>query len=180
MIFTITSQHRSKGMITNSVVRTVWKQRYTLQKQNSGYHFIRAPLGAGAYPRILSKYFPSIHLSPYRLAQGVYIVCKTLYLCGLLVVFGSYLEYNAVTPFSSQVLYQFLHTSFFFLYRSPKYVGSQVVLSPYTCMQAVPIPSPYLFFLYGGPKYVGSQICTQSLHMYVGCTNSFSVRFFVL
>ncbi len=27
-------------MITNSVVRTVWKQRYTLQKQNSGYHFI--------------------------------------------------------------------------------------------------------------------------------------------
>ncbi len=27
-------------MITNSVVRTVWKQRYTLQKQNSGCHFI--------------------------------------------------------------------------------------------------------------------------------------------
>ncbi len=27
-------------MITNSVVRTVWKQRYTLQKQNYGYHFI--------------------------------------------------------------------------------------------------------------------------------------------
>ncbi len=27
-------------MITNSVVRSVWKQRYTLQKQNSGYHFI--------------------------------------------------------------------------------------------------------------------------------------------
>ncbi len=27
-------------MITNSVIRTVWKQRYTLQKQNSGYHFI--------------------------------------------------------------------------------------------------------------------------------------------
>jgi hypothetical protein len=27
-------------MITNSVVRTVWKQKYTLQKQNSGYHFI--------------------------------------------------------------------------------------------------------------------------------------------
>jgi hypothetical protein len=26
-------------MITNSVVRP-WKQRYTLQKQNSGYHFI--------------------------------------------------------------------------------------------------------------------------------------------
>ncbi len=26
-------------MITNSVVRTVWKQRYTPQKQNSGYHF---------------------------------------------------------------------------------------------------------------------------------------------
>ncbi len=27
-------------MITNLVVRTVWKQRYTLQKQNSGYRFI--------------------------------------------------------------------------------------------------------------------------------------------
>jgi hypothetical protein len=27
-------------MITNSVVRTVWKLRYTPQKQNSGYHFI--------------------------------------------------------------------------------------------------------------------------------------------
>ncbi len=27
-------------MITNSVVKTVWKQRYTSQKQNSGYHFI--------------------------------------------------------------------------------------------------------------------------------------------
>ncbi len=27
-------------MITSSVVRTVWKQRYTPQKQNSGYHFL--------------------------------------------------------------------------------------------------------------------------------------------
>ncbi len=27
-------------MITPSVVRTVWKQRYTLQKQKSGRHFI--------------------------------------------------------------------------------------------------------------------------------------------
>ncbi len=27
-------------MITNSVVRTVWKQRYTPQKQNSGYNFM--------------------------------------------------------------------------------------------------------------------------------------------
>jgi hypothetical protein len=27
-------------MISNSVVRSVWKQRYTPQKQNSGYHFI--------------------------------------------------------------------------------------------------------------------------------------------
>ncbi len=26
-------------MITPSVVRTVWKQRYTLQKQKSGHHF---------------------------------------------------------------------------------------------------------------------------------------------
>jgi hypothetical protein len=27
-------------MITLSVVRTVWKQRYTPQKQNSGHHLI--------------------------------------------------------------------------------------------------------------------------------------------
>ncbi len=27
-------------MIIPSVVRNVWKQRYTLQKQNSGHHFI--------------------------------------------------------------------------------------------------------------------------------------------
>jgi hypothetical protein len=33
MIFTITAQCRSKGMITPSVVRTVWKQRYTPQKK---------------------------------------------------------------------------------------------------------------------------------------------------
>jgi hypothetical protein len=40
MIFTITDQCRSKGMITPSVVRTIWKQRYTPQKQKSGHHFI--------------------------------------------------------------------------------------------------------------------------------------------
>jgi hypothetical protein len=40
MIFTITAQCRSKGMIIPSVVRTVWKQRYTPQKQESGHHFI--------------------------------------------------------------------------------------------------------------------------------------------
>jgi hypothetical protein len=40
MIFIITAQCRSKGMITPSVVRTVWKQRYTLQKQKSGHHFM--------------------------------------------------------------------------------------------------------------------------------------------
>jgi hypothetical protein len=33
MIFTITAQCRAKEMITPSVVRTVWKQRYTPQKQ---------------------------------------------------------------------------------------------------------------------------------------------------
>ncbi len=27
-------------MIKNSVVRTAWKQRYTPQKQNSGYQFL--------------------------------------------------------------------------------------------------------------------------------------------
>jgi hypothetical protein len=40
MVSTITAQCRSKGMITPSVVRTVWKQRYAPQKQNSGHHFI--------------------------------------------------------------------------------------------------------------------------------------------
>ena len=63
------------------------------------------------------------------------------------------------------------------------------VLSPYVCMQdisnpalyvfCISIPTYILFFLYGGPKYVGSQVCTQSLRMYLGFTNSFSVRFFL-
>ena len=30
-----------------------------------------------------------------------------------------------------------------------------------------------------GPKYVGSSVCTESLHMYVGYTDSFSMHFFV-
>ena len=30
-----------------------------------------------------------------------------------------------------------------------------------------------------GPKYVGSLVCTESLRMYVGYTDSFSIRFFV-
>ena len=34
------------------------------------------------------------------------------------------------------------------------------------------------FFLYGGPKYVGSKVCTDSLRMHVGYTNSFSIHFF--
>ncbi len=29
-----------------------------------------------------------------------------------------------------------------------------------------------------GPKYVGSLFCTESLRMYLGYTNSFSIRFF--
>jgi hypothetical protein len=40
MIFIIANQLRLKGMITPSVVRTVWKQRYTPQKKISGHHFI--------------------------------------------------------------------------------------------------------------------------------------------
>ncbi len=40
MIFTITTQCRSIGMITHSVVRTVWTQRYTPQKEKSGHYFI--------------------------------------------------------------------------------------------------------------------------------------------
>jgi hypothetical protein len=39
MIFTITAQCSSKGMIRPSVVRTIWKQRYTQQKQKSEHHF---------------------------------------------------------------------------------------------------------------------------------------------
>ncbi len=30
-----------------------------------------------------------------------------------------------------------------------------------------------------GPKHVGSSVCTESLHMYVGYTSSFSICFFV-
>ncbi len=30
-----------------------------------------------------------------------------------------------------------------------------------------------------GPKYLGSLVCTESLRMYVGYTNSFSIRLFV-
>jgi hypothetical protein len=37
MIFTIIAKCRSKGMITHSVVRTVWTQRYTPQKQKPGH-----------------------------------------------------------------------------------------------------------------------------------------------
>jgi hypothetical protein len=40
MIFTITAQCRSIEIITHSVVRTVWKQSYTPQKQHSGHHLI--------------------------------------------------------------------------------------------------------------------------------------------
>jgi hypothetical protein len=40
MILTITTQCRSEGTITPSEVRTVWKLRYTPQKQKSGHHFI--------------------------------------------------------------------------------------------------------------------------------------------
>jgi hypothetical protein len=36
----MTAQCRSKGMITPLVVRTIWTQRYTPQKQKSGHHFI--------------------------------------------------------------------------------------------------------------------------------------------
>ncbi len=40
MIFTNTVQCRWKGIISPSLVRTVWKQRYTLQIQKSGHHSI--------------------------------------------------------------------------------------------------------------------------------------------
>jgi hypothetical protein len=40
MIFTITAQCRSIGMITPSVVRTIWKQKYTPQKQKARHHII--------------------------------------------------------------------------------------------------------------------------------------------
>ncbi len=78
---------------------------------------IRAPLGAKAYPWILSKYFLCIRacvrpcMCPPTDNHRVCIFCvKTLNLCGVLVVFCSYLEYNAITPFSSYVLYWFLRT----------------------------------------------------------------------
>ncbi len=73
---------------------------------------IRAPLGARAYPWILSKYFLCVRacvrpcMCPPTDKRRVCIFCvKTLSLCGIFLVFCSYLEYNAITPFSSYVLY---------------------------------------------------------------------------
>ena len=51
---------------------------------------------------------------------------------------------------------------------------SQVLLCTFFFIS---IPTYILFFLYGGPKYVGSYVCTESLRMYVGYTDSCSVRF---
>ncbi len=86
---------------------------------------IRAPLGARAYPWILSKYFLCVRacvrpcVCPPRDKRRVCIFCvKTLNLCCILVVFCSYLEYNSITPFSFHVLYQLLHTYFFLVQRS--------------------------------------------------------------
>ncbi len=87
---------------------------------NPVWKVIPAPLGARAYPWILSKYFlcvrACVHLCvcpPTDKHRGCIFCVKTLNLCGISVVFCSYLEYNAITPFSSHVLYRFLHTYFF-------------------------------------------------------------------
>ncbi len=100
------------------------------RKIRQGWHMenlspIRASLGARVYPWILSKYFLCVRACVRPCVcrptdkRRVCIFCvKTLNLCGILVVFGSYLEYNAITPFISHVLYRFLHASFFLVRRS--------------------------------------------------------------
>ena len=130
-----------------------WWSRWKIEKYWSTLHNccstwgtwkkpIRAPLGARAYPWILSKYFLCVRacvrpcVCPPTDKSRVCIFCvKTLSLCGILVVFCSYLEYNAITPFSSHVLYRFLHTSFFFLVRRSlvcRILGLYLVLT-YVC-----------------------------------------------
>ncbi len=115
---------------------------------------ICAPLGARAYPWILSKYFlsvppsvcPSVHPSvrppmrlsvhasvPLQISVGC-VYCKTTHLCGILVVFCSYLEYNVITLFSSHVFYRFLHTYFFSWMEVLSMYNLKFVLSPYVCM----------------------------------------------
>ncbi len=91
-----------------------------LWSREGGKNTIRAPLGARAYPWILSKYFLCVRAcvrpcmcSPTDKRRVCLFCVKTLNLCGILVVFCSYLECNAITPFSSYVLYWFLHTYFF-------------------------------------------------------------------
>ncbi len=87
-----------------------------------------------------SKYFPCVRacmracVRPPTDKCTVYIVCKTLYLWGILVVFCSYLEYNAITPFCSHVLYRFLHTYFFSCTEVLSMLDLRFVLSPYVCM----------------------------------------------
>ncbi len=83
---------------------------------------------------VAAEHFPvnSEERNELVISVGCVILCvhKTKLFCGILVVFCSYLEYNAVTPsssyapFRSLVLYQFLHTYFFVLYRGPKYIRS--------------------------------------------------------
>jgi hypothetical protein len=58
---------------------------------------------------------PITHNEFVRTRGLTYTLCKTTHLCCILMVFCSYLEYNAVTPsssyapFRSLVIYQFLH-----------------------------------------------------------------------
>jgi hypothetical protein len=81
---------------------------------------IRAPLGARAYPWILSKYCPSVRASvrasmrPPTNKHRVYIVCKTISnFCGIIVVFCSNLERCAIPRFSSHVhIDSYIHSFF--------------------------------------------------------------------
>ncbi len=105
----------------------------------------------------MSKYFPCVRPSvracvrPPTDKRRVYTLCKTTLFCGILVVFCSYLEYNAVTPsssyapFHSLVLYRFLHAYLFSCTEVLSMYDLRFVLSPYVCMYDIPIPALYVF-----------------------------------
>ncbi len=115
MLFSQTPLDKVENKSSFSLLQTGSSWRKFPENMMENPPKIRAPLGARAYPWILSKYFPCVHacvracIRPPTDKRRVCILC----VCGILVVFCSYLEYNAITPFCSHVLYRFLHTYFF-------------------------------------------------------------------
>ena len=83
--------------------------------QNCFYHtyqFCTKTLTTGFVPKLGPRYQYRNNCTQQRVHQNN-IVCTTLFVVNLEVL-CSYLEYNVITPFCSHVLYQFLHTYFFY------------------------------------------------------------------